>query len=210
MFHLVTTLQISSLRLSILFIYTTRSVTKWAATSSTVSVNPRARQNANFKAKLDKICTTSRHIQIPKFLLFQPPSLPFFPSYFRGKWSSAFFPLYRSLVNTQKLSWSYHRVIISVVSSANSAVLEISNFKAPCVQKHTQKRGLFDEASRCWKGINTSRQKTQFPCRSFHLGVLDGHQYRPLALRTGHLQLHKSFTTNFKQKGSHSEAKSHW
>lgn len=50
-------------------------------------------------------------------------------------------------------------------------------------------------------------QKTQFPCRS-HSGALDSCQYRPLALRTDHLQPHDSLRTNSKQKGDHPEAKS--
>lgn len=71
------------------------------------------------------------------------------------------------------------------------------------------KAGALWWTSHCWKVINTRMQKTQFPCRSFHLSALESRQYRSLALRTVHLQLHNSFRTNFQQKGSHPEAKSH-
>lgn len=130
-------------------------------------------------------------------------------SYLRGKWSSAIFPLRRSLVNTQKWSWSYCHVNVHVVSSTNLPMLEISTFKASCVQMHKQKCGLFDEASHCRKAINTRMQEIQFPRRSFYSGALDSHQYGPLALRADRLQLRNSFRTNFKQKGSHTETKSH-
>lgn len=200
MCHLATTIQKPCLRLCILFIYNTRRATKWVATSFTL------KSQTNFKAKLAKICTSSRHVQIPRLLLLQPPSPPFSPSYIRGKWFSAIFHLERPLVNTQKLSWSYHHVNVYVVSSTNSPMLGISTFKASYVQKHTWKCGLSEDTSHRRKAIHTRMHKTQLPCRFFHAGAPGSHQYRPVAVRT--VQLQHSFRTNFKQKSSRPEAAS--